>query len=215
VINKYFNQTSYAPEQDLMQDLMDEAIQIYGHEVYYLVREDVDIDTLLGEDHLERWANAYSIEMFIKSTQSFAGQSEFITKFGLQIDDQCTFAVSTRRFDQVFASTGITRPRENDIIWIEMAPTKRYLFEIRFVEDKEQLFQLGKLYTYELRTELLTHSHGRIETDIPAIDDLVNNYIEVANTSPVVHDPLADNDFLEDQQSTVIVDRGTNPRYSG
>lgn len=213
MINRYFNQTSYTPEQDLMQDLIDESIQIYGHDVYYIVRENVDLDTLLGEDHLERWANAYAIEMYIKSTQSFQGQSEFISKFGLQIDDQCTFSVSTRRFNRVFQNV-LTRPRENDIIWIQMAPTKRYLFEIRFVEDKEQLFQLGKLYTYELRTELLTHSHGRIETDIPEIDNLVNDYIETANTSPVVHDPLADNDFLEDQQPTVIVDRGTNPRFA-
>lgn len=213
MINRYFNQTSYAPEQDLMQDLIDESIQIYGHDVYYLVREDVDVDTLLGEDHLERWANAHSIEMYIKSTQSFQGQSEFISKFGLQIDDQCTFVVSTRRWTQTLKGA-LVRPRENDIIWIQMSPTKRYLFEIRFVEDKEQLFQLGKLYTYELRTELLTHSHGRIETDIPEIDNLVNNYIETANTNPVVHDPLADNEFLEDQQSTLIVDRGTNPRFA-
>ena len=51
-----------------------------------------------------------------------------------------------------------------------MAPTSRYIFDIRFVENQEQLFQLGKLYTYELRCERMNYSHERVTTPVAEID---------------------------------------------
>lgn len=164
-INSYFNHTTRASEQSLLQDLIDESISIYGHETYYIQRENVNLDLILGEDDLSRYANAMPIEMYIKSSTSFAGQGDFISKFGLHIEDQCTFSVSRRRFETVMGST--SRPRGNDLIWLKLqeAPFAQCpLFEIRFVEQKEQLFQLGKLYTYEIRCELMQFSHERIQT---------------------------------------------------
>lgn len=160
--NPFFNFRTRATEQELMQDLIDEAIKIHGLNTYYLKREDVDVDALFGEDELARYEHAYDIEMYLKTTMGFAGASEFISKFGLNIEDQATFSVSRRRFNQL--ETGLTRPRENDIIWLKLDDTTFYLFDIKFVENKEQLFQLGKLYTYELRCELMTYSHERIQT---------------------------------------------------
>lgn len=171
-VNPYFNFTTFATEQTLVDNLIIESIQIYGHNAYYLRRDAVDLDTLFGEDPLAKYPQAYPIELYLKSSESFQGQSEFISKFGLHIEDQATFLMSVTRFNSVVAGA-LVRPRENDIIFIEMTPTNRYLFEIRFVEDKEQLFQIGKLYTYELRCELMNYSHERIETNIPEIDDAI------------------------------------------
>lgn len=181
--NRYFNQTKFQPEQDLVQDIIDESIAIYGHDVYYIPRDTVNLDAFLGEDPAAAFTDAYPIEMYIKTIESFQGQSEFISKFGLHIEDQATFVVSQRRFDESViqknadlatshGADSIIRPRENDLIFIEMTPTNRYLFEIRFVENKEQLFQLGKLYTYELRCEMMNFSNEKIKTDIPEIDDV-------------------------------------------
>ena len=169
-VNPYFNFTNFNTEQDLVEDLIIESIQIYGHSVHYIRREDAAIDKLLGEDASSRYTNGYEVEMYLKSSDSFQGQSEFMSKFGLHIEDQATFLVSARRFGQI--STGLDRPRENDIIYVEMTPTNRYLFEIRFVENKEQLFQLGKLYTYELRCEMMNFSHEQINPTSNA--DLLN-----------------------------------------
>jgi hypothetical protein len=282
-VNPFFNQTAFVPEQNLIQDLIDESIQIHGHDTYYLMRDDVDLDALFGEDELASYTSARSIEMFIKSNTGFQGQSEFISKFGLQIEDQCTFTVSVRRFNSVLG-TVLTRPREGDIIWLQMSPTNRYLFEIRFVEDKEQLFQLGKLYTYEIRCELMNYSHERVQTGNDVIDDVAKDHaytleinveagagdyivgetvyqgasfieavatgtvsdwtantnilavqnitgtfangiqivgfnsstvrlsVDSPDTSPIVHDPIADNTLLESESDSVIVIRGTNPR---
>jgi hypothetical protein len=183
--NRYFNQTKFQPEQDLVQDLIDESIAIYGHDVYYIPRDTVNLDAFLGEDPAAAFTDAYPIEMYIKTIESFQGQSEFISKFGLHIEDQATFVVSQRRFDESViqknadlatshGADSIIRPRENDLIFIEMTPTNRYLFEIRFVENKEQLFQLGKLYTYELRCEMMNFSNEKIKTDIPEIDGVAS-----------------------------------------
>lgn len=170
-VNRYFNQTTYAPEQQLLDDLNVEAIQIHGHSTYYIPREDAKVDLLFGEDALSTFDTALEVEMYIKSSQSFAGQSEFISKFGLQIEDQATFVVAVRRFNEVMQGR-VTRPREGDIIYIQMTPTNRYLFIIMFVENKEQLFQLGKLYTYELRCEVMNYSHERVRTVLPDVNEV-------------------------------------------
>ena len=116
--------------------------------------------------------------MYLKTLESFQGQSEFISKFGLHIEDQATFIVSQRRFNSSVvdavdsANTVISRPREADLIYIEMTPNNRYLFEIKFVEDKERLFQLGKLYTYELRCELMNFTNEKVNTNVDEIDEV-------------------------------------------
>jgi hypothetical protein len=176
MLNPHFNQTTFESEQDLVQDLIDESIQIYGHEVYYVPRTAVNLDTFLGEDPLNEFTEAYPIEMYLKTVESFQGQSEFIGKFGLHIQDQATFVVSQRRFNTSVilpaadVDTTILRPNEHDLIFVEMTPDNRYLFEIRFVENKEQLFELGKLYTYELRCEMFNYTHETVRTRIPEID---------------------------------------------
>lgn len=166
--NPYFNFVSQASEQSLVDDLIVESIQIYGHSAYYVRREDANLDQLFGEDPIARYDTGQEIEIYLKSSTSFSGSSETLSKFGLVIEDDATFLVSATRFDAV---TGMVRPRENDIIYIQFTPTNRYLFEIRFVENKEQLFQLGKLYTYELRCSMMQYSHERFDTGVADADD--------------------------------------------
>ncbi len=171
-VNPYFNTVTFATEQSLLNDLIVESIQIYGHSAYYLRREDVAIDKLFYEDPLARYPHASEIELYLKDKVSFAGSSEVFSKFGLIIEDQATFLVAASRFATVEPT--LSRPRENDIIFIQFTPTNRYLFEIRFVENKEQLFQLGALYTFELRCEMMNYSHERVETGRADIDDLAS-----------------------------------------
>lgn len=168
--NRYFNFTTRASEQNLIQDLIDEAIEIYGHDAYYLPRQDVDINHVFGEDELATYPQATPVVVYLKSSQSFRGASEYISKFGLTIEDQSTFIISARHWSETFVNS-LIRPREGDVIWIEMTPDNRYLFEINFVENKEQLFQLGKLYTYEIQCEMLTFAHERITTGNTTIND--------------------------------------------
>jgi hypothetical protein len=183
-VNHYFNHTRTVSEQDLIQDLIDESIAMYGHSVYYVPRNDGNIDAFLGEDPLANFSEAFEIEMYVKSFDAFQGQSEFIGKFGLHIEDQIILSVSERRFrNAVRAQSAIsfTRPRENDLIFIEMTPTNRYLFNIRFVENKEALFQLGSLYTYELRCEMMNFNNERVNTGVEEINDAASRFAYAIN----------------------------------
>jgi hypothetical protein len=169
-VNPYFNFVTQDNEQNLVEDLIVESIQIYGHSAYYIPRESVDMDRLFGEDPLSTYSDANEIELYIKTSQQFSGAGTFMSKFGLHMEDQITFLMSVRRFDAVLGAT-MTRPRENDIIYLNMnAPGYRYIFEIRYVNTTEQLFQLGKLYTYELRCETMNYSHERVQTSLPEIN---------------------------------------------
>jgi len=100
-INKYFRPFTYTREQDVADDLIVESIKIYGIDVKYLPRTIVSEDILLGEDRLSTFNNAVDIEMYVKNTQGFEGEGDFLSKFNLQIRDQITFTVARKRWGQI------------------------------------------------------------------------------------------------------------------
>ena len=99
--NKYFNNFAYAREQDLVEDLTIESIKIYGHNVKYLPKTISGIDHLFGEDKLLKYETAADVEMYIKNVEGFEGEGEFMSKFGVQLNDQLTLTVARKRFDQI------------------------------------------------------------------------------------------------------------------
>jgi hypothetical protein len=99
--NKYFKYFSYGREQDTAEDLIIESIKIHGLDVKYLPRTLVNPDALLGEDPQSEFDAAIDIEMYIKNTQGFEGEGDFLSKFNLEIRDQITFVMSRKRWEQV------------------------------------------------------------------------------------------------------------------
>ena len=74
-IFKTNNLSSIQAERNLYSDLIKEAIQIYGHDVYYIDRTTVAIDNILGEDSLSKFATQLPIEMYVEdSSGGFAGE---------------------------------------------------------------------------------------------------------------------------------------------
>tara|TARA_R110000782_G_scaffold33746_2_gene81184 strand:+ start:68 stop:955 length:888 start_codon:yes stop_codon:yes gene_type:complete len=101
-VNKHFhtsNIAAIATEQSLYADLVAEAIQIHGHDVYYLDRTLVAEDTVLGEDSLSKFNTQAPIEMYMEDAGGgFAGERELMSQFGLQNLSEATFVVSKTRF---------------------------------------------------------------------------------------------------------------------
>ena len=101
-VNKHFHtsgRTAVTSEQNLYANLVSEAIQIHGHDVYYLDRTLVAEDTVFGEDSLSKFQTQVPIEMYMEDNQSgFAGQQELMSQFGLQNLSEATFVVSKNRF---------------------------------------------------------------------------------------------------------------------
>ena len=103
-VNKAFhtsNLTSIATERSLYQNLIKEAIQIYGHDVYYMDRQSVNEDTLFGEDTTNQFNTQHPIEMYVEDGEGYAGDKEIMTQFGLENRNEITFVVSKERFQEL------------------------------------------------------------------------------------------------------------------
>ena len=179
-INHYFqggNGIGNQNEKRLYEDLIVEGLKIYGHDVYYLPRTLVNRDLILGEDTTSRFDDSWLIEMYIESTEGFAGSQELISKFGLEIREDTTFMVSKRSWNyhvgQKDSLIAEGRPNEGDIIYY---PLMNSFFEIQFVEDQEPFFQLGQLPVYKLRVTRWEYSSERLDTGIADIDNAETTY---------------------------------------
>ena len=96
------NLHSIASERSLYQDLLKEAIQIYGHDVYYVNRTTVALDNVLGEDSLSKFTTQHPIEMYIEDSEGgFTGDKELMSQFGLQDLSEITFVVNKVRFQDL------------------------------------------------------------------------------------------------------------------
>lgn len=237
--NRFFNQyTPVKQEQSLVEDLIIESIKIYGIDGYYLPRTHVNLDKIYGEDASVLFDDALEMELYVKSFDGFAGQEDFLSKFGLQIDESVTFVISQKRFTQSLKTSIITeysynmltedgdellsnrndvseydyetiiRPREGDMIWIPMFAS---LYEIKFTQNIENFFQLGKLYTYELRCDRVEYSSERINTDIAEIDEVEDQYsLSTANREKLLDEDAflflhEDGTFVVNEADVVVI----------
>jgi len=179
-VNHYFqggNGIGSDAEKRLYENLIIEGLKIYGQDVYYLPRTLVNRDLILGEDVASKFNAAYLAEMYMETTEGFAGQQEIINKFGLEIREDTTFMVSKRRWLDLVDDPGTLivsgRPNEGDIIYM---PLMNSFFEIQFVQDQEPFFQLGQLPVYKLVCTRWEYSSEQIDTGVSDIDSAEDQY---------------------------------------
>ena len=102
------NLHSIATERNLYSDLIKEAIQIYGHDVYYMDRTLVGEDMVLGIDSISQYKNQHPIEMYMEDAYGgFAGEKELMNQFGLQNLSEAIFVVNKERFQELDAQVQI------------------------------------------------------------------------------------------------------------
>ena len=104
-VNKAFhtnNSTSIQTEKNLYSDLVKEAIQIFGHDVYYIDRTTVAIDNVLGEDSLSKFTSQVPIEMYVEDAEGgYQGEKELMSQFGLENRNELTLVVHKERFQDL------------------------------------------------------------------------------------------------------------------
>ena len=162
-LNNYFEKYNNN-EGNLLEDLVQESIQVFGHEVSYLPRIQNNLDNIFGEATASSFESAYPVEVYIKTTDGFEGEGAFVGRFGLEIREQVTFSMSQRTWKGLGLTT---RPLEGDLIWFD---TAQKMFEIQFVEHQAIFYQLGRLPVYDLSCEFFEYSSEDIDTGIPEID---------------------------------------------
>ena len=240
--NAFFNQYEQVySEQSLVEDLIIEAIRIYGIDTYYLPRTHVNLDYLYTEDTLTKFDDALEMEMYVKTYDGFVGQQEFLSKFGLQVDESITFTIAQKRFtqsltesllteyghnlilengdelirEQTYDYSDIIRPREGDLIYLPLAG---FMYEIKFVENIETFFQLGKLYTYEIKADRYEYSSEVIDTDVAELDAIEDEFSTDTSINAAVEDAddTADNAFIETRiNDDDILDLSESNPFSG
>ena len=170
--NVYFSQ-SVKSEQWLYEDIVIEALKMYGQDVYYIPRELIERDDLLNEEVESKFSDAYQIEMYIENTEGFEGEGHLLSKFGLEIRDQANFIVSKRRWEKVVGlfnnNIQSIRPVEGDLIYL---PLSRSIFEIKFVEHEKPFYQLKNVPVYQLQCELFEYASEQFDTGVSLVDDI-------------------------------------------
>jgi len=209
--NLYFSD-AVRSEQNLYEDIVIESLKIYGQDVYYLPRDIVNEDTILGDDIPSRFNSSHVIEMYIENTEGFDGEGDLFTRFGVEIRDEATFVVSRRRWNsavkQMDGEITAVRPLEGDLIYLPM--TKK-LFQISHVEHEQPFYQLANLPVYKLRANLFEYNDEDLDTGITEIDaiekDYAYTYILTLNRN---------SDTIEaGQTASMLLDSATNLTMTG
>lgn len=170
--NFYFS-PKVRSEMELYEDLVIEALQIYGQDVYYLPRDLVNYDTVFGADPESSFNSAYKIEMYIENVEGFDGEGDLFTRFGVEIRDEATFIVSRRRWDAQVARYDnellAERPVEGDVIYL---PLTKKMFQIMHVEHEQPFYQIEDIPTYKLRCQLFEYTGEDMDTGVVDIDGI-------------------------------------------
>ena len=170
--NFYFS-AGHRPEQNLYEDLIIEALKIYGQDLYYLPRDLVNVDDVFQEDPVSKFNSSYQIEMYVDNIEGFDGEGDLFTKFGVEIRDAVTLTVSRRRWAESVKKydneiTG-DRPLEGDLIFV---PFAKKMFEIMHVEHEQPFYQLNNLPVYKLRCELFVYNDEDFDVSQEAIQQV-------------------------------------------
>ena len=170
--NLYFSE-KVRSEMDLYADLVIEALKIYGQDVYYLPRDLVNEDVLLGDDVASRFPTSHKVEMYIENVEGFDGEGDLFTRFGVEIRDEATFVVSRTRFSAQVRrpdnDIATDRPTEGDLIYLPLA---NKMFEIQHVEHEQPFYQIENLPVYKMRCTLFEYSGEDFDTSIEGIQDI-------------------------------------------
>ena len=180
VLNPYFQQGA-RNEQNLVQDLVNEQLRMYGVEVYYIPRTYISSNTVITEVIESKFENAIPLEAYVDTYDGYEGQGVLMSKFGVQGLHDLGLIISKDRFENYITPLIknipniklATRPKEGDLIWF---PLGDRLFEIKFVEHEKPFSQLQKNYVYELRCELFRYEDEVVDTGIDTVDDNVQEF---------------------------------------
>lgn len=203
-VNYYFQSgvpEEFTANQRLIEDMIIQSIQITGFETYYIPRQMNGIDGILTESSLSSYEHALPLEMYLENVQGFDGDNGMLSKFGIEINDSCTFVVARRRWDAEVGRTGWStsnqRPVEGDIVYLPM--TKSF-FEIKKVQAANPFYQLGKLFVYRLECELFQFASEDFNTGIEEIDMFSDMH------------SMADNNFfvLTEEGAELLQENGAN-----
>ena len=178
MLNPFFTQGTRG-EQNLVQDLINEQLRMYGVDIFYLPRKYLTENTIIREVVQSKFDMALPLEAYVDNYDQYSGAGDILSKFGIESKDEVRLIISRDRFENYITpliedQTNVklsTRPKGGDLIWF---PLDDRIYEIKDIEYAKPYYQLQNLYVYELYCELF-----RLEDEVIAtgIDEIDNNLI--------------------------------------
>ena len=166
-----------AGEQNLIQDLINEQLRMYGVEVHYMPRSFITENSVIREVIESSFESAYPIEAYIQNYEGYADNPVLLSKFGIEQTQELTFCYLKERWENYIEPLVrdkpdvrlTSRPKEGDLVYL---PFGDRLYEIKYVEHEKPFYQLQKNYVYELRCELFRYDFDEvIDIGVMEIDD--------------------------------------------
>ena len=178
MLNPFFTQGTVG-EQNLVQDLINEQLRMYGVEIYYIPRKYMTEKTVMREVIQSKFDNALPIEAYVDNYDAYSGAGDVLSKFGIESKDEVRLVISRERYENyitplIKGQSNVklsTRPKGGDLIWF---PLDDRIYEIKDIEYAKPYYQLQNLYVYELYCELFRLEDEVIDT---GIDDIDNNLV--------------------------------------
>ena len=175
MLNPFFQQGSTS-EQNLVQDLINEQLRMYGVEVHYLPRKYMNEKTVIREVVQSIFDDSYPLEAYVDNFDGYAENPTLLSKFGIEQTNEVTLVISRERWETYIQpllknESNVkltTRPKEGDLVYF---PLGDRLFEIKYVEHEKPFYQLRKNYVYTLKCELFRYEDEIIDTGVAEIDD--------------------------------------------
>ena len=174
-LNPYFTQGTTG-EQNLVQDLINEQLKMYGVDIFYLPRKYLTTNSVIREVVQSKFDVAYPLEAYVDNYDEYSGGGNLLSKFGIQSQDEVRLIISRGRFENYITPLIqnqddiklSTRPKNGDLIWF---PLDDRIYEIKDIEYAKPYYQLQDLYVYELYCELFRYEDEVIATGIDDIDN--------------------------------------------
>ena len=174
-LTPYFTQGT-SGEQNLVQDLINEQLKMYGVDIFYLPRKYLTTNSVIREVVQSKFDVAYPLEAYVDNYDEYSGGGNLLSKFGIQSQDEVRLIISRERFENYITPLIqnqddiklSTRPKNGDLIWF---PLDDRIYEIKDIEYAKPYYQLQDLYVYELYCELFRYEDEVIATGIDEIDN--------------------------------------------
>lgn len=186
ILNPYVNFLGHQNTQTLADMLVAESIQMRGIELYYIPREFVSPDVILGED-VSRFTKAWKFAAYLNSYDGYEGAGNFFSNFGYQANDEVTVTVNPNLFKHQVDGK---EPKSGDLFYF---PMDNSLWEINFVEPYQPFYQTGKNAMRKIIAEKFVYSGEELKPELQR-----NEGIEIPEAADLDLEPLLNLDGLAD-----------------
>lgn len=166
-----FNQTysaTGANEANLYDNVYSEFTYLNGSDIVWMPREYGTEESVFGEYLATVIQRGFPVRLFIEEVEAWGGNGDMYSKFGLQVQDECTLFCNKTTFSNASSVSGSELwPKQGDLVYIVKS---KKLFEVSHIEDEAQpgFYLFGNRTGYKVHCKMFTYNHEFISQSTSA-----------------------------------------------